>query len=453
MAWLRPPNVIESAKISSTDLFKRWELLLEFCYYVFDSLLIPLVRSNFHVTESSNHSYRMFYFRHDIWKALTEPSIAEIKASMFEEMDPMQARQVLDSRALGFGQIRLLPKGTGVRPITNLRRRVTILKNHKAILGRSINSIMEPVFKIFDYERKQNPEIVGSTLLSIDDLYPRLKVFKDRLRLSFTQPAFLYFAKVDVKSCFDTIPQRRVIRMMEKFACEEMYRIGRHSEVKAPEVPGSHSRTYTNAKPVKKFVASAYSPLDFRTFEEIVEESWATGRSDTIFVDSVYRKNEKRQKLLGLLRDHIEQNIVRIGKKFFRQKEGIPQGSVLSSLLCNFFYADLERKRFPFLQCREGTLFRLIDDFLFITTSRNHAEQFLQTMHDGIEEYGVRVNPEKSLVNFEVSINGSRIPRITRGAAFPYCGDLVNTKSLEISKDRDRRKMTGKFGSPSRSLH
>lgn len=72
-----------------------------------------------------------------------------------------------------------------------------------------------------------------------------------------------------------------------------------------------------------------------------------------------------------------------MGKTFYRQKVGIPQGSVLSTVLCNMFYAHLEKKKLPFLNDTEGLLLRLIDDFLFITMNKAHAIQFLQLMHDG----------------------------------------------------------------------
>src|SRR5437016_3414928 len=72
-----------------------------------------------------------------------------------------------------------------------------------------------------------------------------------------------------------------------------------------------------------------------------------------------------------------------MGKTFYRQKVGIPQGSVVSTVLCNMFYAHLEKKKLPFLQDADGLLLRLIDDFLFITMNRDHAKQFLQLMNDG----------------------------------------------------------------------
>lgn len=121
-------------------------------YYVFDSLLIPLVRSNFYVTESNVHRYRLFYFRHDVWRSIAEPAMAELKVKMFEEVNVDDALRILDSRRLGYSQIRLLPKRTSVRPIMNLRRRMITSKDKK-VLGQSINSILGPVYNMFKLEK------------------------------------------------------------------------------------------------------------------------------------------------------------------------------------------------------------------------------------------------------------------------------------------------------------
>lgn len=129
----------------------------------------------------------------------------------------------------------------------------------------------------------------------------------------------------------------------------------------------------------------------------------------------------------------------KIGKKFFRQKSGIPQGSVLSTILCNFFYGDLERNKLPFVSASTGVLLRLIDDFLFITLNRGHAEQFLRVMHAGHPEYGAFVSAEKSLANFKVSVDGRKINQLVGTQEFPYCGNLIHTKTLGIRRDRVRK--------------
>ena len=78
--------------------------------------------------------------------------MASLKTSMFEEVKIEQARRILDARALGFSQIRLLPKQTGVRPITNLKRRA-LKKGSNKLLGASINHTLAPVYNILTYEK------------------------------------------------------------------------------------------------------------------------------------------------------------------------------------------------------------------------------------------------------------------------------------------------------------
>lgn len=157
MDWLGPP-ASKGMKLSLSDFNKRCEIFHEFMYYVFDSLLIPLIRANFHVTESQIHGNRLFFFRHDVWRTIAEPALASLKFTMFEEVKLDRAERILERRALGFSQVRLRPKETGVRPIMNMKRRPT-KKGTKNQLGMSINSVLAPVYNVLSYERVSLPLI------------------------------------------------------------------------------------------------------------------------------------------------------------------------------------------------------------------------------------------------------------------------------------------------------
>lgn len=224
---------------------------------------------------------------------------------------------------------------------------------------------------------------------------------------------------------------------MASISSEAEYRIAKHVELK----PGEGWREgRPNAKPMRKWISLAKDSDDFQTFDENLKSQLAVGRKNTVFVENIVNQFHDKDELLELLAEHVQLNLVKIGKKFYRQKEGIPQGSVLSSLLCNYFYADLEAKHLQFLRSRDSLLLRLIDDFILITTNRAHAKRFIQIMHDGLPAYGVRVNPDKTLVNFEAVINGKKVERLVGDRNFPYCGSFIHTKTLDITKDRERRK-------------
>lgn len=228
-----------------------------------------------------------------------------------------------------------------------------------------------------------------------------------------------------------------MLRFIASVPSESEYRIAKHVEIK-PGV-GYHEGD-ARSKPIHKWTALAKPIDDIQSFDNNLESTLAAGRKNTVFVENIVNQFRKTDELLNLLTEHIKYNMVKFGKKFYRQKEGIPQGSVLSSLLCNYFYADLEMQHLQFLHDEESLLLRLIDDFLLITTNPSHAKQFLQIMHDGVPAYGVRVNPDKTLANFEAMINGKKVPRLVGTRRFPYCGSFIDTKTLNISKDRERKR-------------
>jgi len=153
--------------MSQSDSRKRLDLFHELVYYVFDSILIPLIRSHFFVTESNVHRYRVFFFRQDVWRSLCEPQLASLKHTMLEEMNVEDAQKILNSRTLGFSRLRLLPKETGVRPIMNLRRR-PLKKGQKKMLGSSINSILAPVYNMYTYEKVGHTPKLGQLLMTIE---------------------------------------------------------------------------------------------------------------------------------------------------------------------------------------------------------------------------------------------------------------------------------------------
>lgn len=439
LLWLDHPKQPSWHRLSATDLAKRRDIFCEIVYYLFDSFVIPLISSNFHVTESSVHRNQLFYFRHDVWKALSEPALSSLKMDMFEELKPGAVKRILARRSLGTSQIRLLPKASGLRPIINLRRRVLSNVNGRMILGKSINSIMIPAFNVLNYEKTTEPARLGSSIFSADEIFPGLQDFRANLGQRGLSGKPLFFAKVDVRSCFDTIPQKPLVHMLESLFSASEYSVGRYAELK---LLGRSSDSLDRSKVAWKFHGRALPVGQELSLSQIIEE--ARGRRGAIFVDSVVRKHESRAKIIDILKEHVEKNVVQIGKTYYRQKAGIPQGSIVSSLLCSFFYAELEQTMLGFLNNGDCLLLRLIDDFLLISTREVLAKRFIRTMHRGIPEYGLSVKTDKSLINFDMSFQGDEIKRLSPMSDFPYCGNTINTATLNISKDKGRRSKSSK---------
>ncbi len=292
----------------------------------------------------------------------------------------------------------------------------------------------------------RNPGSLGSAMFSVGDMYKRIKKFKQSAGSS--TPHAFYFAKVDVQAAFNTIPQAAIVELMHGVPFHRHYNIVKHCELQAGEDSFTGAAgAGSGAKTTRRWRSSAKAAGDLTDFVQMAVEQFAPNKKNTVFVDSAFQKSCDRRDLLTLMTSHIQENLVKIGKKYYRQKDGIPQGSVLSSMLCNYFYAELERKHLSFLQSKGCLLLRLIDDFLLITTDRAKAARFVTTMHAGLPEYGVQVSPDKSLVNFDLAIGGAAVPTTAKGAGFPFCGTLLDCATLDIAKDRGRARDAVVFNS------
>jgi len=171
----------------------------------------------------------------------------------------------------------------------------------------------------------------------------------------------------------------------------------------------------------------------------------AAAKNQTVFINGMAQDIQQKHAVLSLLKEHVERNIVKIGKRFYRQKDGIPQGSVLSTLLCSFFYANMEERCLGYTKAEDSLLLRLIDDFLLITTDKAKAERFLRQMHAGLPAYGVQVKKDKTQTNFDMVVDGSLVRGVALDGMFPYCGVLLDTQSLEICKHPAKRSRTGTY--------
>ncbi|ESK87254.1 telomerase reverse transcriptase [Moniliophthora roreri MCA 2997] len=425
--WLMPPgDGRNQGRVPVTDALKRRELLEEFLFWFFDSFIISIIRTTFYVTESAVFRNRILYFRQDDWNVLCAPLLQDLKTEKFEKIPDEEAHAILQQRKLGFSFVRLLPKELGVRPIVNLRRKQKTETSDPRFPESSINKILQGALQILTYEKANQPEALGAACFSVDDHYAKFKEFKMRLNRNpdGTLPK-LYFAKVDVQACFDTIQQTKLLEILKEILSEDSYTIQRYTQVSS--VMGK-TRTM--------FRKRAWADGDAPHFLKYAKEL-ANVLRHTIFVDQVTCTIESREQVLQLLEQHITENIVKIGDGYYRQIIGIPQGSTLSTILCSFFYGDMEKHFGTFSEDPHSVLLRNVDDYLFISTNLAKARSFVDMMNKGHPEYGCFISKAKTFTNFDYNED---IMNVTGpwDRAFPWCGYLIDMKDLSISDNHTR---------------
>lgn len=234
----------------------------------------------------------------------------------------------------------------------------------------------------------------------MDDVYVRLKPFvisfrgstEGRETIDSSTLPQLYFVSVDVKRCFDTVKHDKLYSIISAALVEDEYMIRKFSTV-----------ITAAGKVMKKWHKRVGIPGDLPHFAALAQKLDAAGWHDAVLTDQVNCVYEQRERLLELLREHIYTNVVKVGPQFLLQSQGISQGSVLSTLLCAYFYGSLEREALPVPDATvPALLMRLVDDFLMCTTSRYAATRFLRTMYRGVDAYGCTVNTSKTKTNFQV---------------------------------------------------
>ena len=85
----------------------------------------------------------------------------------------------------------------------------------------------------------------------------------------------------------------------------------------------------------------------------------------------------------------------------------------------------------------DGVFMRWTDDLLFVTDNFSRAKHFLNSLLDGIAEYGVEINPTKTKINFDhLERKLEKNVECKDGCEFiPWCGLLFDTQTLEVRAD------------------
>ena len=88
-------------------------------------------------------------------------------------------------------------------------------------------------------------------------------------------------------------------------------------------------------------------------------------------------------------------------------------------------------------------LVRIVDDFLLISTNKETSTRFLQKLNRGIPSLGVKINMDKSLVNYPLELENAATGKMEavdacQNFSFPWCGLVINTRTCEISLDYQR---------------
>ncbi|XP_057948417.1 telomerase reverse transcriptase isoform X2 [Malania oleifera] len=454
----------ECPRITKHELLERW------IYWFFSYLVVPLVQANFYVTESEHGEKDVFYYPKSVWENLTNHALTSLTNKRYSVLDAASVRRIISNRSFGFSALRLRPKENGVRALANLQApsKVPVMtvkdrcsemhkksqchtKIVKSYRSKSVNFVLHDLHVVLKGLRMKAPEKLGSSVFDYNDVYRKLCPFVIGLKKRSSRLPDVFIVVSDVQKAFDSIDQDFLLSIMNDVIQKDDYLLKQSQQVVCTKKSLS---VYKN-----QILADQSFSLGCKNVSSAPSHSL-----HCVLTDQGRSWNVRKEKLLFTLKEHVKCNVLQLDKNFYLQNVGIPQGSVLSSLLCSFYYGHLEKNVvFPFLEkTREPAmeelygdyshhdasaskymLLRFIDDFLFISTSKKQAASFFCRMQRGFREYNCCMNEKKFSLNFDIDhlpqCPSNRFYAMENGVAFlRWSGLLINCCTLEVQADYTR---------------
>ncbi|XP_032937697.1 telomerase reverse transcriptase [Catharus ustulatus] len=414
----------------------REELLAKFLYWLMGTYVVELLRSFFYITETMFQKNMLFYYRKFVWGKLQNIGIrnhfvkVQLRPLSSEEMETIRQKKFVPMAS----KLRFIPKPNGLRPIVKVDSVVeprALSKESREKKMNHYNTQLKNLFSALNYERTINTSFIGSSVFGKDDIYKTWKQFVTNILESGGGIPHFYCVKADLSRAYDTIPHNKLVEVISRILKPEkrtVYCIRRYAVImitpsgKAKRLYRRHVSTFKDFMP------------DMKQFVSQLQEN--ASLQNAIVVEQSLTFHETSSSLFNFFLQMIHNSILKIRNRYYLQCCGIPQGSILSTLLCSLFYGDMENKLLSGIQ-QDGVLIRLIDDFLLLTPHLMKARTFLRTLTSDIPEYGLLINPNKTVVNFPVDdIPGcSKFKQLPDCRLIPWCGLLLDIKTLEVYCD------------------
>ncbi|KAL4629748.1 telomerase reverse transcriptase-like [Arapaima gigas] len=415
--WLK---ISKNGRCPPSEHRYRERILGQFLAWLLDGYVVGLVRALFYVTESTGQKNALRFYRQPVWQRLQD--LAFSKHFLKGQLEVLTQKQVSAlPKTTVLSRLRYIPKPGGMRPITRM------MKTDSRMW--SFQSRLKDLLDVLRVCVRERPSLLGSTISGVQDIHRVLRQFAV---LQKECPSPLYFVKVDVSGAYESLPHEKLLQVVSEVLSpvkQETFSIRCYAHVWAETDEGvrrafrRQADLWDNANvSMRDFVTNLQKKKKIR---------------DAILVEQHFSTNVCCKDVFKFFREMLAHYVIQFEKKMFRQRRGIPQGSVVSMLLCCLCYGHMENSVFHHITEGGGCLMRLVDDFLLITPDQSRAQFFLKTLLAGIPEYGCFANPEKVAVNFTVDdmANPSGICQLPFHCLFPWCGLLLDTNSLDVYND------------------
>lgn len=351
-------DIVNAMDISTMKWLKGKDqrgLLRSFLVWLVEIFVFEAIKNCFYITEHGAFKNKLFYYRIEVWRRVTDLTIQkQITSGVWTRVKSQCER---DSPGGSVFSARIIPKTTGTRIIFRKIHDSSRVPKTNADTDKRLLNLLTALWNA-------HPELRGSGGFGLNMIYAKWTNFVRAVKTM--EDKSVYFVKVDIKNCFDSIPREKLLNVIED-CLKQFY-----------DASG--------------LLTSLRNSLE-KIYIRVVGECF-------IKLKGIPQGWKLSSMLCNLLYGHFEHS--ELPKLMTKLSRG--------SKHCHL-------------------LMRIIDDFMLATTDIDEAVQFVRDMHGGFPGYGIEVNPAKTITNFQIPVytdikHRSHISVIGIDEAFPWFGHL-----------------------------
>jgi hypothetical protein len=393
-------------------------------YWIFDILVVQLIRSHFYVTEKQGDHYKTFYYHKKDWDLVMKINQKKLE-SQFKPINAKDAKEELMTYDLAFGRLRLMPKSSTCRPIISYKKKTMKSRVHL----KTYFYEAQKVFKHISNKMQNNSE--NCVVFDYKNIIRRLLHYKDVLGEEHVD---ISYHTLDIEACYDNIDINKLIGFLdnddiisENFVSNVLFLV-------LPKVANKKNATFKECFEIKKlfFVSEVSEYINFLDYLKNKNDLNYTNCLLYHTFDKYTSSYVSKMKIIPMIKNILNCNIIRFNKKCFRQVKGIPQGLSISSFLCNLYFYNIERnlsKKITRILTEKNLLMRFMDDYILMSASTDRISSFVDEQIKVSNDNKFNFNMSKSSSNYDVAKHEKKVADI----------DEVNWNGITFRINRENK--------------